>query len=254
MEAYKIQKQILEAMESSKKAAVITVIKTEGSAPQKPGAKMIVYEDKLIVGTIGGGAIEFKLTEDALNVIESGKAQMFSYNLGAQLGMCCGGKMDAFIEPTEPLKKLVIFGAGHISAELVPLAKKIGFHVTVIDDREDFANKERLPQADEVIFEHYDYTLDKLTFDNSTFIVIVTHQHKYDDEILTRIIDKEYAYLGMIGSKTKFEKTKLRLKSQNFSDQIISKVHTPIGIKISAKTPFEIALSISCELVNYKYI
>src|SRR5436305_2008526 len=130
-----IYTRIAEIENGNQKAALCIIISTKGSTPRKTGAKMIVTTDKRYFGTLGGGSLEMKVIEQALDVIHSQKATVFRHNLVSELGMCCGGTVDIYIEPVVNRKKLYIFGAGHIGKALAGFASVLDFNVFLIDER-----------------------------------------------------------------------------------------------------------------------
>lgn len=229
---------------------IITVIKTSGSAPRHVGAKMMVYEDGKTSGTIGGGALEHQAIKDSLEFLKLGQAICKSYPLGPLLGQCCGGEVELFFEPFKQPRHVVVFGAGHIAEELTPLLKKLGFNIMLIDERIERLQIPSFAAVDRKIEEIPKDALKKIEFNNDLYIIVLTHQHKYDEEIVEYCLDKSFKYLGMIGSKTKWEKFKMRYKAKGFTEDQIARVKTPIGLDINSETPFEIAVSIIAELIK----
>jgi xanthine dehydrogenase accessory factor len=221
---------------------------TLGSSPQKMGAKMIVYDDGTTLGTIGGGNLEYQIIAEARKCLETGAPRISAFNLGPELAMCCGGKVEVLIEPMMVEDKFYIFGAGHIGKELAPLALKLGMDVTVIDEREEFARIERFPKGCHLIADRHEVALRQISLDAHSFVTICTHRHDYDSDILAQVLPKETAYVGMIGSRSKLAKAKLRLRTQGVSETLFHKIHTPMGLDIGAVSPFEIALSIAAEI------
>jgi xanthine dehydrogenase accessory factor len=144
---------------------------------------------------------------------------------------------------------LIIFGAGHIGTVLAGFGQLLGFAVTVIDNRPDFASEERFTDTATVITGDYDRIFADLETDGDTYIVIVTHRHEFDQEILEFCVDRPYRYLGMIGSRTKVKKTFDLLRQKNVKEEIINTIHSPIGFDIGGDTPEEIALAIAAEIV-----
>jgi len=153
------------------------------------------------------------------------------------------------IEPVQVASRLYIFGAGHVSQFLSTVAKLIDFTVVVIDDRDDFANRERFPEADDVIVEDFRDVVKHLPFTGEEYVVIVTRGHKHDSEILEEVLKRNTRYIGMIGSRRKIKIIFENLKEKGFTESILKKVHAPIGIDIHAETPQEIAVSIAAELI-----
>jgi xanthine dehydrogenase accessory factor len=160
--------------------------------------------------------------------------------------------MSVFIEPLVPAAQLVIFGGGHIGACLAQIGKMLEFNVTVVDSRPEFANAERLPWADTVIAEEYATAIDKVAFNERTYAVILTHKHTHDFEVLEKCLTKRNRYLGMIGSKAKVAKVLQQLRDNGVAEEIIAQIHSPIGIKIGANTPAEIAISILAEIIQVR--
>jgi len=244
--------EIINIKNSGIKAVLCIVTNTKGSAPRKAGAKMIVYYDGRISGSIGGGSLEKKIKEDALNVLKENKAAALKYDLLSQLGMCCGGTVEIFIEPIVNTKRLFIFGAGHTGQALAVFAAETGFEIYLIDDRKEYLDQ----SVNESVYKmnlHHTAALQSIPFDLNTFIVITTYSHQIDRDILAYCIKRDFAYLGMIGSRRKAEITKkMFIESNLASSAELDKVHMPIGVDINAETPAEIAISIIAEIVKTK--
>ena len=229
-------------------AVLATVIESMGSAPGKPGARMIVKADGSTVGTIGGGAVEKKITEEALELVNGRETKVIHYKL-EDLGMACGGGMTIFLEPLASAPDLIIFGAGHIGSALSKVGSLLGFTTTVVDSRQEFANRDRLPWADSVIAEDYQKALEQLTFTDTSYVVILTHRHANDFEILEHCIKQHCFYLGMIGSRKKVATAFQQLREKGVEEERINTIHAPIGITIGAETPEEIAVAIAAQLI-----
>lgn len=160
--------------------------------------------------------------------------------------------VEIFIETISEQPMVFIFGAGHLAYYISQYAKSLNFRYTVYDDRAEFANKERFPQADNIIVEDYECVLDKVKVNKNSYIVIVTKGHKSDEIVLEKVVKTDVKYIGMIGSKTKTLTILKKLNERGIPDQILKKVYSPIGISIGALTPQEIALSIVSELVKIR--
>ncbi len=228
-----------------------TVVQTRGATPRRAGAGMVVRHDGSICGTIGGGAVENQVTQRALKIINTTKTEFLHYEL-SELGMSCGGEMDIFLQPSGHQPELFIFGAGHIGRFLCGIGKNIGFHVTVVDNRSEYANREKLPLADRIFSGEYSKILTSLSFHNSGYIVIVTHGHLHDQQVLEYCARQPFLYLGMIGSKNKVRNSLEKLKNKGINQQILSKIFSPIGIDIGSQTPEEIAIAVAAELIAVK--
>jgi xanthine dehydrogenase accessory factor len=239
---------------AGEEAALATVISAEGSTPRDEGAKMLVRPDGSIMGTVGGGSIEKTVINDALEVMRRGKARKIQYRLSGagDLGMICGGDTEVFIEPITGAPSLFIFGGGHIAVPLARMASIAGYKISVIDERPDFANPARFPDAAEVIVSDIAPAYGRLNIDKGSYIVIVTHGHKGDEAALEGALKTPAKYIGMIGSKTKNKSVFAHLLEKGFTKDDLNRVHAPIGICIRAQTPEEIAVSILAEMIAVK--
>jgi len=241
-----------EIIQGQQSAALCIVIDTHGSTPRKQGAKMIVYADGTIYGSIGGGSVEKEVAETAVNLIASGKPAKIAFNLDKDLGMHCGGTMEVYIEPLNPLQKLFIFGAGHIGKALAGFAWELEFSVTLFDPREEIFRDEAFAGFN-CINKDYFKAIGEAVFDENTYVVIVTPKHVYDEEILAALARKPHAYIGMIGSSRKVDLLKKRfLEEKILSGEELEKIDMPIGIKFKADTPQEIAISILAKMIDVR--
>jgi len=237
------------------RAVLATVISSQGSAPRKAGAKMVIKGDGTLVGSIGGGNVEQAVQEKAIAVMKSGEPQMMHFDLsgsGEEAWMICGGQMDVFLEPILPAETLYLFGAGHLSQSTATMAKMLGFRVVVIDPRPEYNNNDRFPNADSLVVEEYDNAFSKLNVDENSYIVIYTPGHVSDEKCLQFAVGTAAKYVGMIGSKKKVKEIKERLRKKGVSQQQLDEVHAPIGLEINAQTPEEIAVSILAELTKVR--
>lgn len=155
-----------------------------------------------------------------------------------------------FYEQLAGRKKLVVCGAGHVGLAVTRMGKLLGYHVTVIDDRMEFADKAEAAGADAVITSPYDSGLNKIAGDGDTCFIIVTRGHCNDLESLKEILKKEYAYVGLMGSRRKTVMLKESLKAEGCPDEVISQIHMPVGLQIGAETPEEIAVCIMGEIIQ----
>jgi len=248
-----IYEEIVKLRQSGRRGAVATIVNVRGSVPSFETAKMLVRDDGSIVGTIGGGCVEADVWQAAREVMESEKPRTLSFNLNQNpkydTGLVCGGTLDVFIEPVLPQALLYIFGAGHVSVNLYKTARSAGFDVTVVDDREAYANRERFPEAREVIAEDFDRAMARLSPGESAYIVIVTRGHRDDMRVLRWAVQTPARYVGMIGSKRKTISIFRELVKEGLSEKLFERVHAPIGLDIGAITPEEIAIAITAELI-----
>jgi xanthine dehydrogenase accessory factor len=248
---------VVDALDRGEAAALVTIVSTRGSTPQRVGAKMLVFADGRIVGTIGGGCYENDAFWKARDAITARKPQLVHYELtddfAEESGLICGGQMDVYIEPIEPSPELYIVGAGHVGFHLARVAHEVGFRVHVVDDREKFANQERFPTATEVIVDDIAAWLTGATLPPHAFAVIVTRGHTHDLDALRALAPKDLRYLGLIGSRAKVARVYDALAAEGVSADVLAKVHAPIGLDIGAVTPQEIAVSILAELIAVKH-
>jgi xanthine dehydrogenase accessory factor len=246
---------IIQARKDGIPAALATVTAVEGSSPGKEHFKMLVKEDGSIIGTVGGGAVESEVIEKAKEIIKKERAEGFDFNLSEKgpnaTGMLCSGKVTVFIEPIIS-HFAYVFGGGHVGLALVKILNLLEYNVIVIDDREEFSNKERFPDAQETLAGEYMQITEKLELKKPAYIIITTRGHKFDQEVLEWAIKQDAKYIGMIGSKSKVATTFSRLKEKGITEEQLSQVHSPIGLKIGAITAEEIAVAIAAEMIEIK--
>jgi xanthine dehydrogenase accessory factor len=247
----------LRAEESGAPAALVTVIATEGSTPQKAGAKMVVYPDGRIVGTIGGGCVEAEMTWRARQSIEARKPQVASYDLtpdqAGEDGLVCGGRMQVFIEPIEGTPTLCLFGAGHVAQPLARMAKASGFRVQVADDRIKFANRERFPDVDLLVVDDFAAAARQMTLGPNSYAVVVTRGHKGDAEALRAVVGKGLRFVGLLGSRPKLVHLVSGLEEAGVPVDDLSEIHCPLGIEIGAVSPEEIAVSVLAQMIAVRH-
>ncbi len=248
-----IHKRLAEVMAAGKPFVLATLVKTTGSVPRDPGAKMIVFPDGTIEGTIGGGNFEKIVIGDCRAMFrEADRCQLKHYRFEETgehaTGMHCGGTADVFLELYGRAKKLVIFGAGHIGRELSRLAVGLGMKLVVVDDRADLLDN--LGVSAETILTDGLYEKNFPAIDENCYVVIVTHGHKNDLSVLAKVIKGKFAYVGMIGSKAKVARTFNTLKEMGLGQELLDRIHAPIGLDIGAEGPYEIALAIAAEIIK----
>lgn len=249
-----IYEEIVKSLREGKKVAIATVISVKGSAPREEGAKMLIRSDGTILGSVGGGPLEAIVLKEAIQVIAEGKAKTVHFDLtGArpEEGIC-GGVADVFIEPIATPPTMYVFGGGHIGLPLARMGKMCGFRIVVIDDRPEFANPERFPEADEIYVRDYANGFPELMVDGASYIAIITRCHETDEVVLDWAVTTEANYIGMIGSRKKKKTVFSHLQSRGVPQKVLDKVHTPIGVDIRAETPEEIAVSILGQIIQVK--
>ena len=248
---------VAEALERGEPAALVTIVSTTGSTPQRVGAKMLVFGDGRLVGTIGGGCYENDAFGKAREAILNRRPQLVHYELdddfAQETGLICGGQMSVYIEPIEPSPELYVIGAGHVGYSLATLAHEVGFRVHVVDDREKFANRERFPDAAEVVTEDIPSWLARTPLPPHAYVVVVTRGHNNDLDAVRALSPRDLRYLGLIGSRAKVARIYDQLRQEGTRTESLSHIHAPIGLDIGAVTPQEIAVSILAELIAVKH-
>ncbi len=247
-----IYSKIEELIAANTPAAICIVTGTAGSTPRKTGAKMIVYADGSIYGTIGGGAIEKRVIEKAVEQLVKGYPEKYLFDLEEELAMHCGGTMEVFIEPLALRPPLYIFGGGHIGSVLARFACELDFSAHVIDPRPEVFENNAF-EGCTCIRKDYFEAIEEIGFTPAAFIVIVTPRHLYDEDILARVAHKPHTYIGMIGSQRKVALLKERfLKEGLMTREELDAIDMPVGLKMKAETPQEIAISILARLIDVR--
>lgn len=313
-------------------AVLCSLIRSDGSTPRGAGAGMAVFRGGSIVGTVGGGAVEYACIRHAESVFDQKTSLIetftLTHNADRDIGMICGGSVTVFFsylspddaalrtlldeilsayserraawlvtriiphEPAqmglfdktrglrflpdadadavsrlacagavlsgdeslyvEPLVSAVtayVFGGGHVAAALVPVITKLGFPVVLVEDRAEFADAARFPDAIERIVTPFPDAFEKLAVTADDYVIIMSRGHQGDYELIRQALKTDAYYIGVIGSRKKIESTNNRLRAEGFGDSDLARLHTPIGLPILAETPEEIAVSIAAELI-----
>jgi xanthine dehydrogenase accessory factor len=244
--------EIVRIRQAGLRGALATIVHTNGSIPSYESSKMLVREDGSIAGTIGGGCVEADVWAAAKEVMEQETPRKLTFNLNNEAsydsGLICGGTLEVFVEPILPQPMLYLFGAGHICSALARSAHAAGFAITVIDDREAFANRERFPMATGVITS-FAQAFERIAPNRASYVVIATRGHRDDMRVLAWAVRTKPRYIGMIGSKRKVLRTYQALEGEGFRPEEFADVYAPIGLNIGALSPEEIAVSILAELI-----
>lgn len=245
--------EIVRLRKAGQKCALATIVEVNGSIPSYESAKILVREDGSFIGTIGGGCVEAEVWNAAREVIETEKPRHLNFNLGQDAaydnGLICGGQLNVFIEAIVPQPHAFIFGAGHISKSLAKVSALAGFGVSVIDNRESFANRERFPDVEEVIAGEYEDTFNSLNINASSYIVIVTRGHRDDMRVLRWAITTEARYIAMIGSRRKVIAVVREFEKEGLPRESFERIYAPMGLEIGAITPEEISISVAAEMI-----
>jgi xanthine dehydrogenase accessory factor len=233
-------------------AALCTVIKTSGSAPRHSTSKMLVYSNGQILGTVGGGELENRVRKEALDSLQDGQPRLLSYNMNdpsrGDVGVC-GGQVEVFVEPILPHQVLVVLGGGHVGKAVAHLAKWLGYHVVVSDDRPEFCTPEAIPDADEFYNVQMTELPLHLKITEQTTLILTTRGNNIDVAGLPALMESKAGYIGVIGSRKRWSETVKSLNELGISDDQLKIIHSPIGLGIGAETPEEIAVSIMAEVL-----
>lgn len=252
-------------LEEGKSAVVYTVLASGGLAGVKAGSRVLVAGPDEVIGTTGDLHLDRYLMVRGISRLEEGDFKPGMLELFYCLSdkrveeAASGGEglsqdaaqISILEDMLLPKEKLFILGAGHIAGYLAPLASLIGFQVTVVDDREEYANQERFPHADRVICAPFPEILPQIAaeIDRNTSVVIVTRGHNYDEMCLQHLSPAPARYIGMIGSLRKIEQNFRSLENKGISREILNKVRAPIGLDLGSQDPAHIALGILAEMI-----
>ncbi len=232
-------------------SAIATIVECRGSSPQKRGAKMLVRDDGSIMGTLGGGCLEADVVQAALQSMKDGNPLTLPFELTEREGgLVCGGSVLVYIDPVMLEPHVVILGAGHVGKMLSKLARFAGFRVTVIDDRAEFANRENIPDANELLVGEFERAFSQVPVSRETSIVVATRGHNHDLDAVKSALRTNAGYIGLLGSKRKKALLHKALRDAGFSANDIDRVVIPVGISIGSVTPEEIAVSIMAQIIQ----
>lgn len=231
-------------IEAAEPFAWVTIIGQEGSSARHLGSSMLVTRDGKVIGTVGGAVAELQLIEQALAALKEGKPRTVKMPLPV-----CAGAITCFINVFKTAETLILIGAGHVAQPMAKLGKMLGFRVIVIDDRQEYATRERFPDADQFIVDEWEKAIGDLRIDENSYVIILTYAGEYDELALRKVINSNAAYIGMISSKSKAKAILAKLRRDKVPDELLSRVVTPIGLDIGAETPAEIAVSTLAEIV-----
>lgn len=250
-----VLKIIQDEIESNRKVALLTLTGIEGSTPRNEGSMMVVLENGNTYETIGGGKLELVSIAKAKECLKKGTSKKYTFDLTdneGSLGMQCGGQAEVFIKVFKPDNKLLIVGGGHIALQLYKLGKLMNFQTLIFEDREEYCNHERFPDADELIMGDIEEKLKDYPISSDCYVVIITRGHKYDEIALKTVLNRGASYIGMIGSRHKTRYVMNNLRKEGIKEAVLDSVYAPIGLRLGGEEPTEIALSIMSEIMLVK--
>jgi xanthine dehydrogenase accessory factor len=228
-------------------AVMATVLQSENIEESAPGDKCLICEKAVRTGNIRNEKLLQAVLKEAENRLNSEESKQLILSLDGER------KADVFFDVLPAIRKIVIVGAGHLAIPLVKFAKTLGFHVTVLDDRVIYANRDRFPDADVVLAGDMAVTLRGLEITTNTYIVLITRGHQFDEPCLREVIHSPAKYIGMIGSRRRIKACFIRFRDEDgIPEELLKRVNAPIGLDIGAETPEEIALSIISEVVKVR--
>jgi xanthine dehydrogenase accessory factor len=237
--------EVRRRVEAEEAVVVATIV----SGPRGVGGRMLIYPDGTTRGSLGDAELDRRARTDYRDQLLKSESKTIEYAAddGAD-----GGETLVFYDVYPSPDRLLVFGGVHVAVPLVELAKTLGFRITVVDARGQWATRERFPKADEIAVMYADEYLAKARLDLSTYVVVLTHDPKLDDPAVIEAVKHDVRYIGAIGSRRTHAGRIERLKAAGITDEQIAKIHAPIGMDIRARNPEEIALSILAEMVAAK--
>lgn len=232
--------------------AMATVLERHGSAPGTPGQKLYLAADGTCVGSVGGGAVEHAVLKTLGEMLKDPRAKhaVRTFKLGAELGMCCGGRLEVLVEPINALIPTLIIGGGHVATALAPILSRVGFGVTVVDEREEWAQPGRIPNVTFIAGEFDD--VGDVVPAESGICLVMTHDHQLDQAAIEWALKRGYPFVGGVGSRAKAERTRQRLDAKGFRKEECDRIRMPLGVDIGARSPEEIAIAIAAELISWR--
>ena len=247
-----VYKALAKLEETSQAGVVCTIVRCQGSTPRRVGSKMLVYPDGSIIGTVGGGEVENRVIEEALDSLKDGSPRLLPYTMvDPQRGDpgICGGQLDVFVEPILPSAILLLIGGGHVGKAVAHLAHWLGFKVVVSDDRPAFCTPEAIPDADAYYPVPMADLPGQLEITPWTYLVLTTRGSDVDVAGIPALLETPAAYIGVIGSRRRWDMTRKQLIAAGIQEGLLDRVRSPIGLELNAETPNEIAVSIMAEIL-----
>src|SRR6185436_13693728 len=227
-----VTEALLDLLRTGQAGALATVVQVSGSTPQVAGARLLLRADGSSLGTIGGGAIERAVLEALRDVQRRQVARLASWDLGRDLGMCCGGSMTLFLEPIGATPRLWLCGAGHVAQPTAALARSVGFEVVSIDEREELNTAERFPGCRLELADPVE-VLQKAELGQRDWVLITTHEHRLDEAVLRVALRLAPRYVGLVGSRRKVYRLLQRIAARDGALDT-SRLYAPVGLNLGA--------------------
>jgi xanthine dehydrogenase accessory factor len=239
--------------------ALATVAKIHGSTPSSPGQKLFLGSDGTCVGTIGGGAVEREVLKALAKALADTHAlpELREFRLGAELGMCCGGRVEIFIEPFSAAQDVLLIGSGHVGMALCRVLLPLGYRVVMVDSRKDWSARAEslaeLQERERMVAMQGEPSEAARHVAASAWVLVMTHDHGLDQDAIEWALRKGYPFIGGIGSRAKAERVKQRLFVKGFAETDLGRIRMPLGLEIGARAPEEIAVAVAAELIALKH-
>jgi xanthine dehydrogenase accessory factor len=249
----RIVRALSAAVEGGEAVVLATIVETRRSVPRHAGTKMLVYRDGRTIGTVGGGEMESKAVAAAHETLRTGKPRLVEYELidpdRGDPGIC-GGELKLYLEPYMPAYTVFVIGCGHVGRTVIDLAHWLGYRTVAVDDRAELVTAEALPNADERFSGTVEEALQTHEITAETAVIVVTRSPEIDATIVPLLLRTPAPYIGVMGSKKRWQSTRQQIIAGGTSPADIDRVHVPIGLDIHAETLEEIAVSIMSEVIK----
>jgi xanthine dehydrogenase accessory factor len=250
-----LYEELAEIERTGKAAVLATVVRARGAVPRHAGSKMLVYPGGRTLGSIGGGEMEQRVHEAALQSLSDGRPQLLHYTFQEPAtgdpGVR-GGEVDVFVEPVGRQPTIVVVGGGHVGQAVLHLAHWLGFRTVVCDDRPEFATAESSPEADQTVRCPMGEITSHVSLTQDTYLVLTTRGVPLDVEALPSLLASPAAYVGVIGSRKRWETTAQELRAIGITPEALERVTSPMGLELNAETPEEIAVSILAQIIQQR--
>ena len=247
-----VLEELLAAQSRRQPVALAVIIRDQGSVPRHAGTKMLVYSDGRTLGTIGGGEMEARVVAAAAEALRDGQPRLVPYSLvDPQRGDpgVCGGSVEIYVEPHLSPATLYVVGCGHVGRALVSLGHWLGYRVVAWDDRAELATPENVPDADVLLSGLLPDALAAQPIDARTYVAVVTRNVSLDRQILPHLLATPAAYLGVMGSRRRWQETERQLLADGLTAEQLDRIVAPIGLELNAESPAEIAVSIMAQII-----
>jgi xanthine dehydrogenase accessory factor len=243
--------EIQRLIDQEESGVLILVVRAVGSTPGKVGSKMVVLPDGSIRGSVGAGVVEARVIADSLNALEDGRGPRTLHYKLEELGVGGGGEMSIYLEPMVAPRRVILYGAGHVAAAIARHLKMLGCRVTVVDEREDWANRERFPDVEAIVNRPFADAITGAPPGPRDHVIIATRGQEKDQQVLELVLAKKFAYLGVVGSTRKAVRAIELLRAKGIAEELVAQLRIPMGLDIGAVNPEEIAVSAAAELVLF---